>query len=46
VGFWKDAASLAARRRRDRLFTPSMLPERREALYSGWKQAVSRVRTR
>ena len=26
VGLWKDAASLAARRRRDRLFTPSMPP--------------------
>jgi glycerol kinase len=45
VGFWKDAAHLAARRRRDRLFTPSMLPERREALYAGWRSAVERVRT-
>jgi glycerol kinase len=46
VGFWKDAASLAARRRRDRLFTPAMPPERREALYAGWKDAVARVRSR
>jgi glycerol kinase len=46
VGLWKDSASLAARRRRDRLFTPSMPPERREALYAGWKDAVARVRTR
>jgi glycerol kinase len=45
VGLWKDSASLAARRRRDRLFTPSMPPERREALYAGWKDAVARVRT-
>ncbi|HYN02702.1 MAG TPA: glycerol kinase GlpK [Vicinamibacteria bacterium] len=45
VGLWKDAASLAARRRRDRLFTPSMPPERREALYAGWKAAVERVRS-
>jgi glycerol kinase len=45
IGLWKDAASLAARRRRDRLFTPSMPPERREALYTGWKAAVERVRT-
>ncbi len=45
-GFWKDAAALAARRRRDRLFTPSMAPERREELYAGWKAAVERVRTR
>jgi glycerol kinase len=46
VGLWKDAASLAARRRRDRLFTPAMPPERREALYAGWKDAVARVRSR
>jgi glycerol kinase len=45
VGLWKDAASLAAHRRRDRLFTPSMPPERREALYAGWKAAVERVRS-
>jgi glycerol kinase len=45
-GFWKDAAALVARRRRDRLFTPSMAPERREALYAGWTAAVERVRTR
>jgi glycerol kinase len=46
TGLWKDAAALAARRRRDRLFTPSMPPERREALYAGWTAAVERVRTR
>jgi glycerol kinase len=46
VGLWKDAASLASHRRRDRLFTPSMPPERREALYAGWKEAVARVRSR
>ena len=45
VGLWKDAASLAARRRRDRLFTPAMPPEKREALYAGWKDAVERVRS-
>jgi glycerol kinase len=45
-GFWKDAAALVARRRRDRLFTPSMAPERREELYAGWTAAVERVRTR
>jgi len=46
IGFWKDAEALAARRRRDRLFTPSMPSERREALYAGWKSAVERVRSR
>jgi glycerol kinase len=45
-GFWKDAAALAARRRRDRLFTPTMAPERREELYAGWTAAVERVKTR
>ncbi len=45
-GFWKDAAALAARRRRDRLFTPTMTPERREGLYAGWKNAVERVKSR
>jgi glycerol kinase len=45
-GFWKDAGALAERRRRDRLFTPSMPPERREALYAGWRAAVERVKTR
>ena len=46
IGLWKDAAELAARRKRDRLFTPSMPPERREALYKGWTAAVERTRTR
>jgi glycerol kinase len=45
-GLWKDAAELAARRRRDRLFKPAMPSERREALYAGWAAAVERVRTR
>jgi glycerol kinase len=46
IGLWKDAEALAARRRRDRLFTPAMPPDRREALYAGWTAAVERVRTR
>ena len=45
-GFWKDAGELAARRKRDRLFTPAMPKERREALYSGWTAAVERTRSR
>jgi glycerol kinase len=45
TGFWRDADALAATRRRDRLFTPSMTADRREALYAGWKAAVARVRT-
>jgi glycerol kinase len=45
TGFWRDADALAATRRRDRLFTPAMTADRREALYAGWKAAVARVRT-
>ena len=45
TGFWSDADALAATRRRDRLFTPAMTADRREALYAGWKAAVGRVRT-
>ncbi len=43
TGFWKDAETLARTRRRDRLFTPTMSRERRDALYAGWKAAVARV---
>jgi glycerol kinase len=45
TGLWKDAAQLAARRRRDRLFTPSMPMDKREELYAGWRAAVARVRS-
>jgi glycerol kinase len=45
VGFWKDrdairAVTAAGARR----FEPRMEPERREALYAGWKRAVERAR--
>jgi glycerol kinase len=43
TGFWRNAQELARTRRRDRLFTPAMAPDRREALYAGWKSAVARV---
>jgi glycerol kinase len=45
VGFWKDPETLRRTRVRDRLFTPSMGAEEREALYAGWRAAVARVRT-
>jgi glycerol kinase len=44
-GFWKDPETLRRTRVRDRLFTPSMGAEEREALYAGWRAAVARVRT-
>jgi glycerol kinase len=46
VGFWQSPRQLAATRRKDRRFRPRMTAERREALYRGWRDAVSRVRTR
>jgi glycerol kinase len=46
VGFWQSPRQLAATRRKDRRFRPRMTAERREALYRGWREAVSRVRTR
>jgi glycerol kinase len=45
VGFWTSPDALEAARRRERLFEPRMEPEERERLYSGWKEAVARVRT-
>jgi glycerol kinase len=46
VGFWKSPRELAATRKKDRRFRPRMRADRREALYRGWQDAVSRVRTR
>jgi glycerol kinase len=45
VGFWRDPETLRRTRVRDRLFTPSMGVEEREARYAGWRAAVARVRT-
>ncbi len=46
VGFWKGASDLARLRRSDRRFEPSMPRAERERRYAGWREAVSRVRTR
>jgi glycerol kinase len=45
VGLWKSVAKLRAVRKRDRAFRPRMKPEKREALYSGWRRAVAAVRS-
>jgi glycerol kinase len=45
VGVWDSPADLDRTRHRDRLFEPAMGDARREQLYSGWKQAVERVRS-
>lgn len=43
VGFWADRAELSAVYAVERVFTPDMAPERRAAMYAGWKKAVSRA---
>ena len=45
VGFWKGAKELGQARRGEKIFEPSMSDKEREELYSGWKEAVSRVRS-
>jgi glycerol kinase len=44
VGLWKSEQDLRQVRRKDRAFTPKMKPEKREALYQGWRRAVAGVR--
>jgi glycerol kinase len=43
TGVWKSAGELAALWQIDRRFTPELAPDRRAALYEGWRKAVSRV---
>lgn len=45
-GVFESAATLSALWQRDAVFTPAMDAGRRERLYAGWLDAVSRVRTR
>ncbi len=45
TGVWNSPVDLAEIRRSERRFEPVMDAARREALYSGWKEAVSRVRS-
>ncbi len=40
VGFWKNTAELSRRWQAAKAYEPKMSPDQREALYSGWKQAV------
>jgi glycerol kinase len=46
VGFWEGAEELGQARRGEKIFEPSMPDQQRAALYNGWKEAVSRVRSR
>jgi len=45
IGFWKSSSELERARKVDRVFRPKMAPEKREALYQGWKRAVAAVRS-
>ncbi len=45
VGFWKDQATIAERRKVDRRFRPAMDEEKRQKLYGRWKKAVERARS-
>ncbi len=41
-GFWKDMNELKANWSEKKRWVPSMPPEKREALYAGWKKAIER----
>ncbi len=43
VGFWRDAAQIDAQWLKDRVFEPEMSADRRGALLSGWRQAVTQA---
>jgi glycerol kinase len=43
VGFWKDLDELRANWGRDKEWKPAMPAAKREALYAGWKKAVTRT---
>ncbi len=43
VGFWSSFDELRANWGKDKAWTPQMSADRREALYAGWKKAVTRT---
>ncbi len=43
VGVWKDKEEIANNREVDKIFTPNIDPAKRDALYGGWKKAVTRA---
>jgi len=46
VGIWKSGRQVEQAREVDRVFKAGMPRKEREQLYSGWREAVARVRTR
>jgi glycerol kinase len=45
TGFWRNPNELEGAWQRDRGFSPTMGATERERLYTGWKRAVSQVRS-
>ena len=43
IGFWQDFEELRANWGQDHIWLPDMEPEKRDAMYSGWKKAVTRT---
>lgn len=43
TGFWKSREEIAALPETKRVFFPAMLPEKRDALLKGWREAVNQV---
>jgi glycerol kinase len=46
VGFWKSEKEIADQWQLEKRFEPKMKKSERESLYDGWKEAVTRVRSR
>ena len=44
VGYWSDAADVAANRQIDRVFEPAMSRDRAAELHAGWEKAVARAK--
>jgi glycerol kinase len=44
VGYWKDAADVAANWRVDRVFEPTLRRDRIAELAAGWQKAVARAK--
>jgi len=44
VGYWPDTSEVTRNWAVDRIFTPSMSADQREALYAGWMKAVERAK--
>ncbi len=46
AGIYASLGEVSSNWQRDRLFSPSMNPDQRQALYAGWQQAIKRVQSR